>query len=283
MGKLKPGIQPSTSLLVCKRACCLRWRVESPVCHIHDVFPRDTQHTAPWQHDIYRPPTSFHPLLHSAQPLLLPSPLLCSASRISLPFPLLVLVSSAELSGWRRRSGGPALRLHCVAIRWIRLPRREPARLASLSTLDNSKLIPPNWLAGVPPRDPRMHAIIHARKYIYIRVFLESWITLIRYTRLEYRPTAPGCTREREREREDTWASRGESFVRFALENNHSSCSDVRVSLLIIYVVAPSVNYGRRTFKRCTGLWKWFWSMIKCKEGMYLLYGSSVASDSLGG
>lgn len=53
MGKLKPGIQPSTSLLVCKRACCLRWRVESPVCHIHDVFPRDTQHTAPWQHDIY--------------------------------------------------------------------------------------------------------------------------------------------------------------------------------------------------------------------------------------
>lgn len=38
MPKLKPGIQPSTSLLVCKRACCLRW-LESPVCHIHDVFP----------------------------------------------------------------------------------------------------------------------------------------------------------------------------------------------------------------------------------------------------
>lgn len=83
MGKLKPGIQPSTSLLVCKRACCLRWRVESPVCHIHDVFPRDTQHTAPWQHDIYRPPTSFHPLLLFAQPLS-PSAPLCSTSRVPL-------------------------------------------------------------------------------------------------------------------------------------------------------------------------------------------------------
>lgn len=39
----------------------------------------------------------------------------------------------------------------------------------------------------------------------------------------------------------------GEPFVRFALENNHS-CSDVRASL-IIYVVAPSVGRGRRTFK----------------------------------
>ena len=31
MAKLKPAIQPSTSsLLVCKRACCLRWLVKAP-------------------------------------------------------------------------------------------------------------------------------------------------------------------------------------------------------------------------------------------------------------
>lgn len=38
MPKLKLGIQPSASLLVCKRARCLRW-LESPVCHIHDALP----------------------------------------------------------------------------------------------------------------------------------------------------------------------------------------------------------------------------------------------------
>lgn len=114
MGKLKPGIQPSTSLLVCKRACCLRWRVESPVCHIHDVFPRDTQHTAPWQHDIYiytrvPSPTSFHPLL-SAQPVLLLPPLpFCPTSLYSPSAVVVVLVSSAELVWGRWRGGvGPA-------------------------------------------------------------------------------------------------------------------------------------------------------------------------------
>lgn len=38
MPKLKLGIQPSASLLVCKQARCLRW-LESPVCHIHDALP----------------------------------------------------------------------------------------------------------------------------------------------------------------------------------------------------------------------------------------------------
>lgn len=39
MPKLKLDIQPSASLLVCKRARCLRW-LESPVCHIHDALPQ---------------------------------------------------------------------------------------------------------------------------------------------------------------------------------------------------------------------------------------------------
>lgn len=114
------------------------------------------------------------------------------------PFLLLVLVSSAELSCCGR-SGAPALRLHCVAIRWIRLPRREPGlrTLPSLSTLDNSKLIPPNWLAGVPPRDPRMHAIIHAR--IYTRVFgIVDHVNSVHAARIS---TASDCIRERIRGR----------------------------------------------------------------------------------
>lgn len=195
MGKLKPGIQPSTSLLVCKRACCLRWRVESPVCHIHDVFPRDTQHTAPWQYDIYRPPTSFHPLLHSAQPLLPSSPL-CSTSRI----PLSSYSSSSPQPNWAVVGGVGRLPYVSIASRYVEyVYHAEPGlrTLPSLSTLDNSKLIPPNWLAGVPPRDPRMHAIIHAR--IYTRVFgIVDHVNSVHAARI---PTASDYIRERIRGR----------------------------------------------------------------------------------
>lgn len=108
MAKLKLGIQPSTSLLVCKRACCLRW-LESPVCHIHDVFPetrnilqRGTIYVYRWQHPslvlslflvsrsiaLYRPPRLFHPFA------------LCS----SLFYPFCCSTVSRQ----------PAVRLHCV-------------------------------------------------------------------------------------------------------------------------------------------------------------------------
>lgn len=194
MGKLKPGIQPSTSLLVCKRACCLRWRVESPVCHIHDVFPRDTQHTAPWQHDIY--------IYTCTVANILPSPSLRPASSLAPSAPLLShvsvfpfrrsrsprLLSRTGLGTVKRRSGAcPTSPLRRDTLNTSTAHRAGLRTLPSLSTLDNSKLIPPNWLAGVdPPRGS------YARDYT--RVFLESWITLIRYTRLEYQP--PGDTWE---------------------------------------------------------------------------------------
>lgn len=75
--------------------------------------------------------------------------------------------------------------------------QRARVTYASLSTLDNSKLIPPNWLAGVPPRDPRMHAIIHAR--IYTRVFgIVDHVNSVHAARI---PTASDYIRERIRGR----------------------------------------------------------------------------------
>lgn len=193
LGKLKLSIQPSTSLLVCKRACCLRW-LESPVCHIHDVFPETR--------NILRRGTIYTVagITSFPCPLPFPSPLpslpSCVCMYVALPLSLSLsclcftrtLLSLGRVLAKRRA----AVRLHCVE-RYVNMS----TQLGYLPFLRRQfQVNSPNWLLSM------LSVYVYASLYVClyrgrvlhtlprttcarVRVFLESRITLAaaRYTR----------------------------------------------------------------------------------------------------